>query len=106
MKNTLKKGTVRNIIFKDGDTWYAVGLEFNIVTEGDTPETAFFNLQEAILGYVESLKNSKIGGLRTESILNQVPDNEYEQLWNALQNNRPIPSPYQIHSFGHFMVPA
>ncbi len=105
MKNTLKKGVIRNIIFKEDDTWYAVGLEFNIVTEGDTPETAFFNLQEAISGYLESLLNSKVGGLRTEAILNQKTDPEYETLWQALEGNKPISSPYQVHSFGRQFLP-
>jgi hypothetical protein len=106
MKNTLKKGSVRNIVFKEDDTWYAVGLEFNIVTEGDTPEVASFNLQEAIVGYLESLKHSKVGGLRTEAILNQKPDPEYEALWQKLEGNKPIPSPYQIHSFGKILLPT
>lgn len=106
MKNTLKSGFVRNIVFKEDNTWYAVGLEFNLVIEADTPEMAFFNLQEAIIGYLESLRNSKIGGLRTEPILNQTTDPEYENLWQSLENNKPIPSPYQIHSFGRVMLPA
>ena len=106
MKNTLNKGQVRNIIFKEDDTWYAVGLEFNIVVEGDTPDVAAFNHQEAIVGYIESLKNSKVGGLRTEGILNQAADPEYEDLWQKLESNKPIPSPYQIHSFGRLVVPA
>ncbi len=107
MKNTLKKGLVRHIIFKEkeDDTWYAVGLEFNIVVEGDSPEVAYFNLQEAIAGYVESLNKSKIGGLRTDHLLNQKPDSDYENLWTILNGNKPIPSPYQqIHSFGHLVV--
>ena len=105
MKNTLKRGLVRNIIFKEDDTWYGVGLEFNIVTEGDTPEMAAFNLQEAILGYVESIKKSKVGGLRTAPMLNQTSDPEYEALWNKLEDDEPIPSPYQIHSFGKILLP-
>ena len=106
MKNTLKKGLIRNIVFKEDDTWYAVGLEFNLVTEGDTPEIASFNLQEAIIGYLESLRNSKVGGLRTEAILNQTSDPEYEALWKKLEANQAIPSPYQVHSFGKFFLPA
>lgn len=106
MINTIKRGTIRNIIFKEDGTWYAVGMEFNIVTEGDTPETAIFNLNEAISGYLESLKNSKIGGLRTEATLNQTPDPEYEALWQALEGNKPVPSPYQVHSFGRLLLPA
>lgn len=106
MKNTLKRGVIRNIIFKEEDTWYAVGLEFNIVTEGDTPEMAFFSFQEAITGYLESLRNSKVGGLRTEAILNQKSDPEYEALWQILEDNKPVPSPYQVHSFGRLLLPV
>ena len=29
--NTPQKGKVRYIVFKDGGTWYATALEFNIV---------------------------------------------------------------------------
>lgn len=106
VKNTLKKGAIRSIVFKEDDTWYGVGLEFNIVVEADTPEIALFNLQEAIVGYLESLRKSEIGGLRTGAILNQKPDSEYEELWKALENNKPIPSPYRIHFFGRMLLPA
>lgn len=106
VKNTMQKGSVRNIIFKEDGVWYAVALEFNIVIEGDSPEVASFNLQEAIVGYLESLRKSKVGGLRTDAILNQTADSEYETLWQALEGNKPIPSPYQIHSFGRLFLPA
>ncbi|MEK7644802.1 MAG: hypothetical protein AAB391_00560 [Patescibacteria group bacterium] len=106
MKNTLKKGLIRNIIFKEDNVWYGVALEFNIVTEGDTPEIAAFSLHEAISGYLESLRHSKVGGLRTEAILNQSVDPEYENLWKTLEANKVIPSPYQVHSFGRFVLPA
>ncbi len=104
MKNNLKQGSIRTIIFKEDDIWYAVGLEFNIVTEGDTPEMASFNLHEAISGYVESLQHSKVGGMRTEATLNQKSDPEYEKLWDKLEGNKPIPSPYHVHSFGRFLL--
>ncbi len=106
MKNTIKRGSIRNIIFKEEDTWYGVALEFNIVVEADAPEVAQFNLHEAVLGYLESLKNSKVGGLRMESILNQTPDPEYSTLWKKLEENKPISSPYQIHSYGRLLLPA
>lgn len=106
MKNTLKKGSVRNIIFKDETSWYGVALEFNIVVEGDTPEIAFSNLQEAVVGYLESLKNTKVGGIRVEDTINQKADSEYEDLWNKLEADKPVPSPYQIHSFGKLVLPV
>jgi hypothetical protein len=106
MRNTLQKGAVRNIVFKEDDTWYGVALEFNIVVEADTPELAYVSLQEAIIGYLASLKNSRVGGLRTEHILNQATDPEYEALWQKLEGNQPIPSPFQIHYFGKTLLPA
>src|SRR3989338_5367050 len=58
--NTARKGKVRYIVFKEGDTWYGVALEFNIVVEGDSAAVVNFNLQEAIRGYIESMR--KING--------------------------------------------
>ena len=98
--NTTKKGRVRSIVFKEGDTWYGVALEFNIVVEGDEYEIVHLDLIDAIKGYVESLK--KIKGTRTTAhqALNQLADQEYETMWDSLQTKKPIPSPIQIKYFG------
>jgi len=95
--NTTKKEQVRCIIFKDGNTWYGVALEFNIIEEGDSFDVVNFNLQEAIRGYVKSQK--KIVGQRF-SPLNQKPDPEYQKMWSKLISNKPIPSPIQVQHFG------
>ena len=95
--NTAQKGSVRYIVFKEKDTWYAVGLEFNIVESGDDPQIAMFELFEAITGYVEAFK--KIKGARP-NVLNQEPDKEYEDMWNKLTSNAPIKSPYSVYTFG------
>lgn len=99
--NTLQKGSVRYIVFRDGNTWYAAALEFNIVESGDDPKIAMFNLFEAIQGYVESCR--KIKGSRV-SPLNQKVDPEYERFWIALKNKTKIPSPYQIYTYGHQFI--
>lgn len=96
--NTPKKGTFRHIVFKDGDTWYAVALEFNIVESGDEPKLAFFNLLQAVDGYIDAMK--KIKGLRTFKALNQTTDSEYEEMWNNLHSAKPTKSPYQIDMYG------
>lgn len=101
--NTLKSGRVRTIVFKEGDTWYGVALEFNIVVEANDKEVAHFNLQEAIRGYVDSLK--KVKGFRagTETqTLNQLADEEYEKMWDSLQSNQSVPSP--IEQVGYYGV--
>ena len=95
--NTTQKGKVRCIVFKDGDTWYGVALEFNIVVEGDDFDVVQFNLQEAIRGYVNSQK--KIKGSRV-SPLNQKPQEEYEKLWGNVVSNKPIPSPLKVKYYG------
>ena len=96
-KNTVQKGSVRYIVFKEKDTWYAVGLEFNIVEYAEDPQIALFRLLEAIKGYVESFRMFK--GARPYT-LNQKTEKEYEDLWNKLRTGKPIKSPYQIDSFG------
>lgn len=80
-KNTIQKGSVRYIVFREDSTWYAVGLEFNIVEAGDSPEEAILLLFEALSGYVESAKKIK----SRPNILNQKPDPEYEKMWQNIQ---------------------
>lgn len=94
--NTLQKGKVRFIIFKEDDVWFGAGLEFNIVVEGESREEAVNNLFGAITGYINSARKIKA----RPHILNQITDSEYEDLWFKLNNNKPIPSPYQEVSFG------
>jgi len=99
--NTAKKGKVRYIVFKEGDTWFGVALEFNIVVDGDSADVVNFNLQEAIRGYVESMR--KIKGPRSAP-LNQKPDVEYLNLWNKLAADKPVPSPIQVQNYGFARV--
>lgn len=102
MKNTPKQGQFRHIVFRDGKTWYAVALEFNIVESGDDPVVAYANLLEAAVGYIESVR--KIRGLHDYRVLNQKADPEYEDLWSKLQSPKPMKSPYQVSSFGYSTV--
>lgn len=100
MKNSVQKGSVRYIVFKESGIWYAVALEFNIVEEADTPQAALFYLLEAIRGYVNSAR--KVKGRMTFA-LNQKPDAEYEKIWKAAETqkqDRPIKSLYQIYTHG------
>lgn len=83
-KNTLQKGSVRYIVFKEKRQWYAVALEFNIVEAGDDPREVLLALFEAIQGYVKSA--GKINA--RPHILNQNADIEYESLWAALQGKK------------------
>jgi hypothetical protein len=97
--NTPQKGAVRCIIFKDGDTWYGVALEFNIVESADDPDVVQVNLNEAIRGYVESQR--KIKGSRVAP-LNQKTDPEYEVFWKNLndKNFGREKLPYPVSYYG------
>ena len=97
-KNTLQKGSVRYIVFKENNKWYAVGLEFNIVEAGDDPREVLLLLFEAIQGYVKSALKIKA----RPSILNQKADKEYENLWDILQRKKtstPKEIPFNVYAF-------
>jgi len=98
-KNTLQKGSVRYIIFKEKGTWYGVALEFNIVEEGDNSLEVMVSLFEAIQGYIETARKLKMRPMP----LNQKPDEEYEKLWNKLKEGKKetITKPEQIYTFGY-----
>lgn len=83
-KNTLKKGCVRYIVFKEKGLWHAVALEFNIVETGDDPDEVLFLLFEAIQGYVESAQKIKA----RPNIFNQTPDPEYQKIWDAVLDQK------------------
>ena len=61
-----------------------VGLEFNIVESGDTPQEAILLLSEALSGYVESAKKIK----SRPNILNQTTDRVYETMWQNSQKDK------------------
>lgn len=100
-KNTLQRGSVRFIIFRDGDTWYGTCLEFNIVEEGSTPREAYILLSEAVIGYLESARKIKT----RPHILNQRTDPEYEMLWNSLQEKGRKKVEKKVFSFGSLNIP-
>ena len=101
--NTPEKGQFRYIVFKEGDVWYAVALEFNIVESADDDKIALFNLFQAANGYIQA--SGKVRGSRHQP-LNQIADSEYEKLWNDIHSNAPIKSPYQIGTYGIHLVNA
>jgi predicted RNase H-like HicB family nuclease len=98
MKNTLQKGSVRYIVFHEDATWYAVGLEFNIVESGDTPQEAILLLFEALTGYLESARKMKM----RPTILNQKTDSEYEQMWLRIEKGQSTSRP--VYMSGEFNI--
>ncbi len=97
-KNTLQKGSARFIIFREGDAWYGVCLDFNIVESGDTPQEATLLLSEAIEGYLESARKIK----SRPNILNQKPDSEYEKMWGKIEEKKTLSK--EVFSFGSFNI--
>lgn len=101
-KNTLNSGSVRYIIFKEDNVWYGVALEFNIVEEGDNPEEVMALLFQAIRGYVETARKLKM----RPNPLNQIPDKEYQDLWEKLEGKKPGKSfdPGDVYTFGYNFI--
>lgn len=100
-RNTLQQGKVRYIVFKEDDGWYAVALDFNIVESGDDPEEVLINLFEAVRGYIETSQKIKA---RTDA-LNQKPDEEYERMWQILNQESPPAKeaeelPEEVYTYG------
>jgi hypothetical protein len=97
-KNTVQRGSIRYIVFKENDAWYATGLEFNIVESGSTPQEALLLLFEATAGYVESAKKMKA----RPAILNQKTDPEYEKMWTNRQTRKA--GAKNVFSFGELNI--
>lgn len=98
-KNTINKGSVRYIIFKEDNTWYGVALEFNIVEDGDNPVKVMASLFDAIQGYVENARKLKMRPIP----LNQKTEKEYEDLWDNLEKRKmeSTTKPEQVYTFGY-----
>ena len=96
MKNTLKNGSVRVIIFKDKKEWVGAVLELNIVETGNDPQVLMLSLEEAVRGYVEVSAKHRLD----VSVINQKPDPEYEKMWNDFMRRKtPLPSVYSANIF-------
>lgn len=100
-KNTLQKGSVRYVVFKEKDIFFGVALEFNVVVEAASQIEAIVLLNEAVQGYLESARKFKL----RPHVLNQAIESEYEQMWQVAQGNdvkkgatRATKSPYVLSS--------
>lgn len=98
-RNTLHNGSVRYIVFEEKGAWYAVGLEFNIVESGSTPQEALLLLFEAFSGYVEAAQKIKA----RDTILNQKADAEYEKMWLRLQEKN-VAQPKNVFASGEYSI--
>jgi hypothetical protein len=100
MRNTYHSGQIRTIIFKEGDTWYGVALEFNIVESGNDPREVMLLLDEAMRGYIKGASKAKLSA----TVLNQETDPEYEKLWSQIESKKPIKSPFKVYSSTSVML--
>lgn len=53
--DTSSDNQVRYVVFKEHGTWYAAGLELNIVESGKTAHQALLELFDALQGYHEGM---------------------------------------------------
>lgn len=83
------------MVFKDGERWFGVALEFNIVVEGEDPRVVEIELQEAVLGHLESAKKLQQGfrAQQVNALLNQDTEQAYEEMWTKAHDTKGIVSP-------------
>ncbi|MEJ0054155.1 MAG: hypothetical protein WDN10_05565 [bacterium] len=103
-KNTLRRGSIRNVIFREGKSWYGAALELNIVESGETPQEALFLLDDAVKGYIEAARKAKL----SIGVLNQEINPEYERLWNIgnSKSDRPKAGKREIYSVASQQIAA
>ena len=75
---------MRFLIFRDGESYFGVALEFNVIVEAASPEEAFLFLNEASFGYLEAARKVKL----RPRVLNQKTDPEYEKMWQEYQGRK------------------
>ncbi len=100
-KNNLQRGSTRIMVFKENGEWYAVALELNIVESGTNPREAMLLLFEAVSGYIKAAKKTRANYL----ILNQKTDEEYEKMWQKLQEHKKLRNK-EIFFFGEHSLIA
>ena len=97
--NTVQKGSVRCMVFKDGNTWYAVALEFNIVEEGDNPTELMSSIIEAAQGHLEVVRKLNL----PDDLLNRhAPKGYWDRYYKAvgeIKKNKRVTSPYNFLVF-------
>ncbi len=101
LNHAISYASVRYIVFREGDVWYGVCIELNIVEQGSTSQEAFLLLFEAVQGYSEAARRA-----RMPSLLRQKTDSEYEKMWqDAAQGiSKKQSSKHVIFTFGRLAV--
>ncbi|MDP2641039.1 MAG: hypothetical protein Q8P39_00650 [Candidatus Yanofskybacteria bacterium] len=83
-RNTRDKGSTRYLIFHEDGRYFGIALELNLMVEASSYQEAFFELVNAVQGYVEAARKVKV----RDDILNQKPDAEYEGMWTEYQDEK------------------
>jgi hypothetical protein len=91
--NTFKEGQIKVLIYRDKaeGVWYGSALEFNLTVDGDDKNSVVLELDRAVKEYIKSA--SELGAVE---LLNQEPDPELVDLWEARIQNKTddLSSPY------------
>jgi hypothetical protein len=97
--NTFGKGQIKVLIYRDNaeGVWYGSALEFNLTVDGDDKNSVVLELDRAVKEYIKSASE-----LNAVELLNQEPDPELIELWEARIQNREteLSSPYTPHFAG------
>jgi hypothetical protein len=91
--NSFEQGQIKVLIYRDKTEgfWYGSALEFNLTVDGDDKNSVVLELDRAVKEYLKSA--SDLGSIE---LLNQEPDPELLDLWEARIQNKAedLSSPY------------
>lgn len=91
--NTFTQGQIKVLIYRDKveGVWYGSALEFNLTIDGEDKNTVVLELDRAVKEYLKSA--TELGSV---DLLNQVPDPELVDLWEARIQDKAedVSSPY------------
>jgi hypothetical protein len=80
--NTIKKGQVRFLIFKEKDDQLYTGvcLDFGIVVQGESADYVKYELEKGAVGYLKTIAKEKM----EDKLLNFQAEKKYFDLYNKI----------------------
>lgn len=81
--NTYKKGAVTYLIFKEGNKFVGVCLEFNLEVEANTPQETKERIEDYSKAWLENVVKNKL----SEELLNKPAPKKYWNIYREAVND-------------------
>jgi len=105
MINTKKTGFARTIIFPCKGGYAAVCLDFNIIEEDEDREVLEKSMKEAIVGYIEAIRQNNIDDKLLNRHANKRYWKMYETCLKTIENKAKKPISASLKKYSLFILP-